>query len=329
MHANHKESSPVSGPIPAVERPTALQVADVTGLERGPIAEILRSAGLNPAASQSGSGAGPVLQVVDDGAEAAASRISGAEGAHLLLCYRAPIFVLAESLAQGRPPAEALAEWMTEAESLLAICRQNRRRLTLVEATLATRNQLAFVERLNQRLGLSLALPSAGKSGEHVDPNPVFLLIADHTVRTDAEVRQMAAELEATAIPITPAQALLPDAAAACSAYGDQRAASEDGSKIKFDELKEENDLLLLQLHQVQEELEAYYLETHGSEGKLQQSEQRCKELEKECRAAKAKSAALDSKIAKMRKSRSWRITKPIRAWNKLFRRKANGGKNG
>lgn len=72
-------------------------------------------------------------------------------------------------------------------------------------------------------------------------------------------------------------------------------------------EVGQENDLLTLQLHQAQEELESYYLSLQSASAKAVEAEKRAEGLEKNLR--------------NMKNSRSWKITAPLRKIMKLFSR--------
>ena len=89
-------------------------------------------------------------------------------------------------------------------------------------------------------------------------------------------------------------------------------------------DLKEENELLLQQLHHVQEELEAYYLDGRDWDQKYHKAEAARKKLEKDYNSALQRANALQQRIEKMRASRSWRITRPLRAGNIFKRKKKN-----
>lgn len=88
----------------------------------------------------------------------------------------------------------------------------------------------------------------------------------------------------------------------------------------ELEELKEENELLLLQLHQVQEELESYYLTNLDLEKKASKQSK----LEKENRVLQQRAQVLSQKIDNMRHSKSWKLTKPLRGFTKLFKHNRN-----
>lgn len=100
-------------------------------------------------------------------------------------------------------------------------------------------------------------------------------------------------------------------------------------------ELAQENELLLLQLHQVQEELEIYHMKLKAANDKLRNAENEIRSYGQQLRSSKAKLESMERKlkfrerrIRYMEESRSWKITAPLRNAIKLFSRasRAEGG---
>lgn len=83
-------------------------------------------------------------------------------------------------------------------------------------------------------------------------------------------------------------------------------AESEKQAGSAQEELKEENELLLMQLHQVQEELESYFLENQDINNKLKTAQKENQELERQARQAR-------NMLNDAHASLSWKITAPIR----------------
>lgn len=97
---------------------------------------------------------------------------------------------------------------------------------------------------------------------------------------------------------------------------------TEQAGESARSDLAEENELLLLQLHQVQEELDRYYLELQDALKRRSSLEKRltgCKE-ELEKRERELENAR--RKIEDFRRSTSWRITLPVRILGRLASRK-------
>jgi len=190
-----------------------------------------------------------------------------------LLVYPAPTRFIASALEQGSDPAEALNEWLRLTEPLLTAYRQARRRNLLVERDAALANPAGLVSELNRYLGCSLKVPDeTHKADPEVkrDFDPVFLLVADQTCHQNMRARRVAAELEASSLPLqssTESQAV--NVSAALRSYLTQRQQALQQSST----LREENELLFAQLHQVQDELESLFLKNRESGQKIERLE--------------------------------------------------------
>jgi hypothetical protein len=128
-------------------------------------------------------------------------------------------------------------------------------------------------------------------------------------------------ELEASSIPLrfplhaTPAE-LLADWQNA------DRQAGQGGS-----DLAEENELLLLQLHQVQEELESHFLANRSLERKLRGQEKLSQQsvgLQQELLSIHQELVTSRAEVNALRESLSWRLTAPLRKILDVF-----GGRRG
>jgi chromosome segregation ATPase len=100
-------------------------------------------------------------------------------------------------------------------------------------------------------------------------------------------------------------------------------------------EVKQENELLLLQLHQVQEELESYYLQLQSTSARLKRTDaelekaveslsgadEKLRKAEEMLSLAERKIGYRDRRIQYLENSRSWKMTAPVRAILSLFRR--------
>lgn len=322
MNPTSPDQPAEDAPISTIARPGMLYVAGPPGADIQPLTQILEQAGLSQQPTESGQQRLQWQTLANSDPQSIAGQLQASADAHLLLFYQAAVPVLAEAMGQGSSPDEALNEWLAQAEAILAVIRQNRRRITLMEMTLAMQDPATLVERLGQRLGLALKAPLSESVRNTFDQDAIYRLIAHAAVMNNTQARLAAAELQATALPVGTEELSLPEALSAWQAY-QQRAEPQQSGDLE--ELKEENELLLLQLHQVQEELESYYLEGRDLDSSYQQLEAQNKKLEKERRALKQRAEVLQKKIEDMRKSSSWRLTKPLRGVNKLFKRNKQG----
>lgn len=354
MNSISPDQTAENAPTPAIARPGVLYVAAPPGEDVRSLTQILEQAGLSQKNTESGQLPLQWQMLANSDPQSIAGQLQASADAHLLLFYRAATPVLAEAMGQGRPPDEPLQEWLAQAESILGMIRQNRRRVTLVEITLAQQDPAAFVERLGQRLSLPLKTPMSESAWGAADQDAIYRLIAHTAVMNNTKARRAAAELQATALPVGMEESLLPEALNAWQVYyqrtdeveRQQKQANEKNEQLSvqlermkkalekaqaeprqsgdLEELKEENELLLLQLHQVQEELESYYLEGRDLGSNYQQLEAQNNKLEKEHRVLKQRAEVLQQKIDNMRKSSSWRLTKPLRGFSKMFKRSRN-----
>jgi hypothetical protein len=348
MNLNHNKAPSDGGPVPSIGRPGHLGIASPFGGDARAPMDTLARAGLSSASL-------PLHTIESENAEAVAGWLENNAQRHCVIFWQSPVTALAQAMAEGQAPDEALAEWTARAENVLVAVRKNRRRTTLIESTLGQANPGELIERLNQRLDLSLITPSntANTPEEH---DPVELLIAERAVVTNTQARRLAQELQATSLPLGQGdEDLLPDSLTAWHGYqqhgNTERAEAErlraqnrelrqEQQKLKtqldelkgkadlsqsgeYQDLKEENDLLLQQLHHVQEELESYYLGSRDIQQKYDKAEAERKKLERSCNAALQRAGMLQKKIDSMRASRSWRLTKPLRVGNFLKRKKA------
>lgn len=268
-------------------------------------------------------------------------RLEHDSGIHLLVFYlSAPDYVSA-AIDNGQAPSEALAQWLVEVETLVSAIRRIRRRVSVIDHAMALAAPSEMVAHLNERLGLALssaatvddAAAAAGEAG------PLQRMIAAYAVQNDHSARRMQSELAAMTLPIHDGNAHVPSADQAWSSLGsvqtEPRAkpgqfaregedpeSKRDRAVKERDELKEENDLLLRNLHQVQEELESFYLEGGELEKKLRKTSTEKQRAEKKLRDVEFRLTTKDRKIEAMRRSLSWRLTKPLRAVSKLFKRR-------
>jgi hypothetical protein len=258
-------------------------------------------------------------------------------GTHLLLLFQNPAKLIATALRRKLDPAKAIAKWRDDADELLAIYRQSRRRITLLEKNAACSAPDLMIDALNKRLGLALEIrSSATQSQSAPDLDLIYLIIAERMLEGDVRARSTLNELQASAIPLehaffprqaNPSAALQEYQEIRVSLAQQQTANSrlkehvtalekrihefESGTTLQT-ELKEENNLILAQLHQVQEALESYFLENKDLKSKLKSSDQEKRKFERKARQA-------TNMLKDVHASFSWKITAPIRLLLKPF----------
>lgn len=271
----------------------------------------------------------------------------------LLLFYSRPEAFLMKAMSAETSAAMALAKWCTASESMLKTIQRYRSRTVLFNSESAFRSAAAFKDLCWERFRLK------GRSEDMISVPPrkpvsaVHQLIAAQMVVQSAEVQDLLDELEASAVPS--------DTLSVMPKVNCEDALAEWRGQGESDQLKEVNELLLMQLHQVQEELESHYLRLHETEKKLRETEEKLREteeklgeteeklgetrgeltsrnalierrnksLEDKDKTSRAKVNELERHLAetrdtltRIRQSLSWKLTKPLRDIRGLSRRR-------
>ena len=222
------------------------------------------------------------------------------------LVYCTPEAAAARALCGGVATADALqqalASWVEMQTALLRFYHRHRERCLLVNVDAVVRAPEAFLGKVNEHFELSLNYESMGEvDSDSPSPLSTLLLSSLGLYGEDTQATALLRELEAIAdLPDGESKVNAFDPAAAVAEYGtlmekldriaelqqreallaesSQRAAASSElmsvqsalaeERAKNAELSEEGELLLLQLHQVQEELERYYLQVQELQGK-------------------------------------------------------------
>ncbi|ADH86536.1 hypothetical protein [Desulfurivibrio alkaliphilus] len=237
--------------------------------------------------------------------------------AHLLLFHSRPETALAQAMAEQGNPDQTLEKWQQAAQQLLQVYRHNRQRASLVNIDCALAAPALFMKACHKRFGLKKAKPphSNEAGSKNTESSDMHLLLAAQMVAQSAPTSELIAELEAGSLPL----AEQPEPNINCQQiHQDYQAVTRQANELK--EVKEENELLLLQLHQVQEELESYYLQLQSEQEKHRQAKSELAELKKEQKRHKAKVNQLNGRIDRLQKSTSWKITAPMRGLVKLVK---------
>lgn len=290
--------------IPRLETPSRLVVATNAGNELLPVLNLLSDAGFALGEQGSRNQLPQLADPFEPGDLGAIHEwLAGNTDAHLLLLFNAPVPLIAQSMVDGLPPDQAIGRWLADAQAVLKIVRRHRRRLSLLPLEGVLANPAGFTDILGQRFGIDLA-PVRRHNGHAAAPGALFRMMAGSAVWQSTEARDVAAELEANALPMPPAPDIaLPMVDEVYREFSQTIEQARDAKataqvEARLGELQEENELLLKQLHRVQEEFESRYLS--GADGG--------EELE-EARAT----------IEALYNSKSWKITKPLRYVLDLF----------
>lgn len=328
--------------IPALQMPQSVVVASTQPVCGAEVRALLKRSGLRTAPDGQAHKQ-PTLDVEDQlrPMEGWPDWLVDHPQSHLLLLVALPTMAVARLLADGVVPTKALAQWLPSAQVVLEVIRAQRRRVTLMFAEPALAAPQAFLDALSQRLQLQLEPVQTADQPPEL-PGALLRLMAENAIWQSSEARNIAAELEANALPLVAIDQVpaidqvfdeyrtsldstaraarqlseenellleqvqeMQQKIAALKAKNSAPAAEND---FRIQDLREENELLLQQLYQVQEELEGNYMQGAQSSAELLQLQQRLQ-------AAEATVQALYS-------SKSWKITKPLRVILDLF----NGG---
>lgn len=266
----------VSGMVKRPSTSTKLLVAALSGINTDPVLALVQSAW-----SSSSSRSGEPLEVMDGqalgGLGQVATWLAEHPMAHGLLLFKAPVFEIAQALADGREPEAALSQWMAGVQPLFQVVRANRRRVTLVPLEAALAHPASLIDGLINRMGLNIPAASVPSACELPEvPSAMFRMLAENALWQSHEARHLAAELEASSLPIE-----VPDEwaeTAVNAAYSDIVQRMKEGAAPSR-ELQEENELLLQQLHQVQEELETHFLSSQKYEKQVAELDQEKQKL--------------------------------------------------
>lgn len=181
--------------------------------------------------------------------------------ARFLLLHTPVDIALARALRQGVEPEKWVSSWEQASRYLMQFQQRQRRRALLLDADAAQQYPTVMFERV-QSIGLTFSVSSPLTP---VDPTPYRELslerwLASHFLADYPHLTEVQLEIEAYFHPlgeIIPPPPL--DSAALLACYQQRHNAYKQQTQLA-NTAEEENELLLTQLHQVQEELEQYYL---------------------------------------------------------------------
>ncbi|WP_347331334.1 hypothetical protein [Marinimicrobium locisalis] len=201
-----------------------------------------------------------------------------------LLLHTRPEYAVAHAIDEGHTPESALQQWQTEADQLLKFFRAHRARTAMVDARAAAAHPAELVEWLaqNHSAFFELAQHYVGTVESPARPSELSLLLATQLVAQTPALTPLLTHLEAASIPLgdqhyhAPSLDIYSANEQLNSAISAPRSKQEtlrrqleehqkrltelQTARAHTEEaLKSENDLLIAQLHKVQEELEAYY----------------------------------------------------------------------
>lgn len=260
-------SAPDLRALSPIRTPERIAVASTRAAHGAAAFALLQSAGLPTRQSGENQDGLPLLESLDSGGSLSVlpEWLVEHPQAHLLLLVPLPSIAVARRLAEGTGPKAALAQWQETAEAVLDVIRPHRRRVSLAFAESALAAPEAFIKSLSRRLQIDLDPLQDVQQASDL-PDAVLRMMAENAVWQSSQARNLAAELEATALPLDTAE--VSGMPAVEQVFKEYRKRIETPAKA-IEDLKEENELLLSQLHQVQEELESHFLKAKQTEEQL------------------------------------------------------------
>ncbi|MBL3599980.1 MAG: hypothetical protein JMN25_08930 [gamma proteobacterium endosymbiont of Lamellibrachia anaximandri] len=244
--------------------------------------------------------------------------------ARFLLFYIRAESALAHALQQGVDPERFMEAWYASNQVLIRFQRRNRRRSLLLDAE-ATAQQPEALADACQRIGLVLRQENPSPTLTTTVP-ALERLLASQFLREQSAIQVLQMELEASAQPLGEAAAHeSPQPLEVYHSYQQGRVRVEQLTQARDEQAKlaierqaqltqskqaqeklesaneetgQENELLLLQLHQVQEEFEAVFLQKQQIDQAQKEQDTKLKQLQQELDEAKRQFQA-EEKIRK------------------------------
>ncbi|MCH8502356.1 MAG: hypothetical protein LAT77_10660 [Aliidiomarina sp.] len=218
--------------------------------------------------------------------------------------YQRPEHLIVAAVEDGETLEKALEQALQALNVVLQQQKQNRRGYRLVDIDQARQQPKALMQALAP-LGLECNTTQA--QAHHHDP---LLLVAHAAVQQNETLREQVELLEASSLPLSAADSnvLGVDLARVVVALKEDSQALQQAQATigqlnnAQKEAKEENELLLLQLQQVQEELEANFLSKKQLDDEKHQREQQLKSLKAELQQAQSSLATLESENSELGK---------------------------
>jgi len=213
--------------------------------------------------------------------------------ASLLLLYSRPEYVLQYALPRKEDLEERINHWEKTADAVLKTFKKHRSMTTLMHGPSVLSHSKEFADLCRDRLGVSWSedpiFDESSRLPELSSPLPGT--IAAQWVSASPELRELNGQLEACAVPLGEAPpeffSSSKESAKEYRVLAEQLLELElaktslehlQQERHQLKDAEEENEMLLLQLHQVQEELESYYLEAKSLKDQLAEKQQ---EIEK------------------------------------------------
>lgn len=240
--------------------------------------------------------------------EALSAYLSSDACSHALIGYPNPELTVMELLKTEKSLPEALSSWAKAAEKLIKLCRQHRSQIVVFDLHAAGNNPDIFVKILSSEIKNTNTFDSALLSVTKTSTVAgIHQLIVREALMQSSLTAPYLQEINATGLNLGAAYDL--DTTAMLASKSE-----EADSKIII-ELREDKELLMQQLHQVQEELESYY-----------STAQKGSELQREIIILQRDLTKRNADLSAVQTSMSWRVTAPARWIMSIFMGKSGIG---
>ena len=229
--------------------------------------------------------------------------------ATFLFFYTDAEVAIANAVSKGQDFQRFIKSWHDANNRMLQFQRKNRNKVLLFNAHDFIAQPQKIIK-VCDRIGLVL------KRHENAIPvsnmPPLEYLITAYCVANDSSIQNLKAELEASACPLgAPVQAVKLEPMVVINEYKKLQSKAFDCEKAE-----KETELLIKQLHQVQEELEAVFLQKHS----LESEHQRIEQIKLDLQAKEKEYSERDRFLVMIKESVFWKSTAAIRAIIRLLR---------
>lgn len=248
-----------------------------------------------------------------------------------LLFYTSAEIALARAILDNQDLPRCIDAWRAGNQALLKFHRRHRSSALLFDAEAAVRHPRDMVSFCKER-GIELNDPGTVYSSPL--PPPLERLIAVHWLESHQDIKSLGSELEASAFPLgelpdlapVPPQEVLNDYLKRQHQpnHKERRRGlppKEDTAfqklKAECEEIRHENDLLLSQLHHVQEEFETIFLQKR----RLEQQKSNEKYLQTRVRWLERELEDRERQTAEIKRSTCWKFSAPIRLTARMLGR--------
>lgn len=257
------------------------------------------------------------------------------ESNRYLLLHCRPEIAVARATTAGFAPGEALNQWLIAAHAMVSFFKQNRSQAVMVDLAHLQAEPATMLRAISEHLQLDTIADTGAQALITPELPTLELLLANQLVRQTPNIDVLLAQVEACSLLLDGRVYAAPqvDIAAVLAGLRKYDEISAETSRLrqekdqltqkvaelerKLQETTSESDLILEQLHRVQEELERKLKFNSELERQLKKFR---KGHEQAIELANTEINRLSKKLNQLESSTSWKATLPIRAIGKTIR---------